>query len=218
MAAPRERERGGVSRREARLSPGFLREGNGLCGHVLVEGFIELFLGCNPLCAVELEDGSHPDRVGLHTLVFRVLNLALDLDVSALLELGCELGQLAEDDEVVPFGALVILAGLFVLAGLLGGKGERGELLVVFAGANNCIAAEEAHEDYFVQVHDCVSVLKFPICSGHTWRSPASGSDSQGRSSAFTEGPSQMETVTEGGASRSRRTSLPPGVGLTPKQ
>lgn len=33
-----------------------------------------------------------------------MLNLALDLDVSALLELGGELGQLAEDDEVMPFG------------------------------------------------------------------------------------------------------------------
>jgi hypothetical protein len=38
--------------------------------------------------------------------------------------------------------------------------------------------------------------FEFPICSGHTWQSYASGRDSQGRSSAFTEGPSQMETVT----------------------
>src|ERR1700721_2742029 len=85
---------------------GLLPEGNGLCGHVFVEGFIELFLGGNPLCAVQLEDRSYPDRIGLHTLVFGVLNLTLDLDVSALLELGCELAQLAEDDEVMPFGAL----------------------------------------------------------------------------------------------------------------
>ena len=33
-------------------------------------------------------------------------------------------------------------------------------------------------------------------CSGHTGRSLASGSDSQVPSSAFTEGPSKMETVT----------------------
>ena len=113
--------------------PGFRRASScegGLCRHFLVEGFIKLFLVGNALSAVELEDGSDPDRIGLHTLVFRVLNLAFDLDVGALLELGCELGQLAEDDEVMPLGALVVLAGLFVLV----------ESLVARESVVNCLS------------------------------------------------------------------------------
>jgi hypothetical protein len=144
-----------------------------------------------------------------------VANLTLKLDVLALLERGRELAELAEDDAAMPFGMRDVLAGLFALVGGLGGEGERSELLVILAGANFSVVADEAHEDCFVLVHDVSPFLNSRSCSGHTWRSLASGADSQGRSSAFTEGPSQMETVTEGGVAEAeeracRRASVCP--------
>ena len=175
---------------------------------------VEFFLCGGLFRAVELEDGSYPNRSGLYAFVIAVLNRAFDLDVRALLELGCELAELAEDDEVVPVGArLFVFAGLFVLAGSLGRKRERGELLVVLAGANDCIATEEAHQKCFVQIHFVSPILNSRSCLGHTGRSQASGPASQVPSSAFTEGPSQMETVTRRAAKRKQKSAAPPGGG-----
>ena len=87
-------------------------------------------------------------RVGAHRLlrllgrVLGVANLALDLQVRALLERGRELAELAEDDAAMPFGVRDVLAGLFVLVRGLGGDGEGGELLVVLAGTNFGVAAQ----------------------------------------------------------------------------
>lgn len=58
-----------ISSREARLAPGFLVMRTCLSGHVLVKVFIKLFLGSSSLCAVQFEDGSYPNRIGLHALV-----------------------------------------------------------------------------------------------------------------------------------------------------
>ena len=89
------------------------------------EGLFGLFLGRNLhrvfLCerllrAVELQDGSNPDAVGAYLLlgllgrVLGVADLALDLYVRALLERGCELAELAEDDAAMPFGMRDVLA------------------------------------------------------------------------------------------------------------
>src|SRR5208337_4950530 len=72
-------------------------------------------------------------------------------------------------------------------------------------------------EDSFVLIHLRVSVFEFPICSGHTWRSYASGRDSQGRSSAFTEGPSQMETVTRRAMKSKQKSELAAGRRIGPE-
>jgi hypothetical protein len=145
---------------------GLLQVRKGLCSLFLGGSLIEVILcGCL-LCAVEFEDGVNPNRSGLYALVFGVLKLALDLDMSALLELGGEVSQLPKDDKVMPLGTLNVLAGLFVLAGLRCGKAKGDELLVVFVGANDRIAAEEAHEFYFVLVHFVSPFLNFPILLG----------------------------------------------------
>ena len=67
--------------------------------------------------------------------------------MSALLERGGELSELAEDHATVPFGVLDVLAVLLV--GGLGCQRESGEAAVV-VGANFCVAAEEADEGDFV--------------------------------------------------------------------
>jgi hypothetical protein len=104
--------------------------------------------------------------------------------------------SVAEDDAAMPLGVRNVFAGLFVLVRGLGGDGEGGEFLVVLAGTNFSIVAEVADEGCTIEKHFESPDFEFPICSGHTGRSQASGRDSQGRSSAFTVGPSQMETVT----------------------
>ena len=57
--------------------------------------------------------------------------------MSALLERGGELSELAEDNATVPFGVLDVLA--ILLVGGLGCQRESGEAAVV-VGANFCIA------------------------------------------------------------------------------
>jgi hypothetical protein len=47
----------------------------------------------------------------------------------------------------MPLGMRDVLAGFFALVRGLGGQRKRCELLVVLAGANFCVAAEEAHEN-----------------------------------------------------------------------
>ena len=103
--------------------------------------------------------------------------------------------MLAEDNAAVPFRVLDVLA-IFLIGGL-GCQRESGEAAVV-VGANFCVAAKESDEGDFVLVHGGdLRFVEFPVsCSGHPSRKRASGPCSQGRSSAFTEGPSKMETVT----------------------
>jgi len=91
-----ERDSTGISSRKARTMPGFHREGSGLLGRFVEGQFLVGFLLFRGglLRAVELEDGVDANRVGtdrLLRLLGRVLgmaNLALDLDVRALLERG----------------------------------------------------------------------------------------------------------------------------------
>src|SRR5581483_10877448 len=91
--------------------------GRGLCGLFLAGVFVfrNRFGG-----AVELEDRAHPDlpdgllRVCLLAVISAATQLALDLDMSALLERGGELSQLAEDNAAVPFGVLDVFAVLLV--------------------------------------------------------------------------------------------------------
>src|SRR5690242_14118656 len=180
----------------------------------------------SPFSPVQLEDRSHPNAIGAYRLlrllrrVLKVANLTLDLDVCALLERGCELAELAEDDAAMPFGVRDVLAGFFVLVRGLGGDGKRGEVLVVLAGANFCVAAEEAHKDCFVLVHGGdLRFVEFPVsCSGHTRRSQARGPASQGRSSAFTEGPPKVETVTRRAAQWKQKSEPAAGRRIGPKR
>src|SRR5579863_1280277 len=113
----------------------------------------------------------------------------------ALLERGGELSELAEDNAAVPFRVLDVLA-VFLVRGL-GCERQSGEAAVV-VGTNFGIAAKEADEGDVVVIHGGdLRFVEFPVsCSGHPSPKRASGPCSQGRSSAFTEGPSQMETVT----------------------
>ena len=101
---------------------------SGLLGR-FVEG--QLFVGfllfrSGLFRAVELEDGVDANRVGADRLlrllgrVLGVANLALDLDVRALLERGRELAELTEDDAAMPLGMRDVFAGLFVLVRGLG--------------------------------------------------------------------------------------------------
>src|SRR5579864_8262018 len=75
-----------------------------------------------------------------------------DQNVVTRLELGCELRATAEDDEIVPVGARDVLTRFPVLVGGLGSKFKDGEVAVV-AGVDGGVFAEEACEDYFVQIH-----------------------------------------------------------------
>ena len=79
---------------------------------------------------IQLENRVHPDlpdglfRVRLLAVVLAAAQFAPDLDMSALLERGGELSELAEDDATVPFGVLDVLAVLLV--GALGCQRECG--------------------------------------------------------------------------------------------
>jgi hypothetical protein len=145
--------------------------------------------------AIQLEnrvDPNLPDgllRVRLLAVVLPAAQLALNLDVSALLESAAKLSELTEDNATVPFSVLDVLAVLFV--GALGCQRECGQAVVI-VGANLCVVAEEADEGDFVLVHDGVlRFVEFPVsCSGHSRQSLASGPGSQVPSSAFAEGPS----------------------------
>src|SRR5208337_5370301 len=169
----------------------------------------------------ELEDGNNANAVGTHRLlgllgrVLGVANLALNLHVRALLEGGRELSELAEDDAAMPFGLRDVLAGLFILIGSLGGDRESGELLVVLAGANFGIVAEEAHEGRFVLVHDRVSVFEFPNCSGHTWAKPCKWARLPSAKPCFLE---QGPRLALGEESGKQNGAVPPGVAMAPKQ
>ena len=72
------------------------------------------------LSPIQLENRVHPNLpdghfgVGLRAVVLAAAQLALDLDMSALLERGGELSELAEDDATVPFGVLDVLPVLLV--------------------------------------------------------------------------------------------------------
>jgi hypothetical protein len=112
-------------------------KGYGLRGCFLEGNLLLCFLlfgGCL-FRTVELEDRVDANAVGAHRLlgllgcVLGVANLALDLYVRALLERGCELAELAEDDAAMPFSVRDVFAGLFVLVRGLGCEREGGELL-----------------------------------------------------------------------------------------
>src|SRR6187402_201145 len=123
----------------------------GLCGLVL-GGFFFVFRRCL-LSTIQLENRVNPDlpdglfRVRLLAVILPSAQLALDLDMSALLERGGELSELAEDHATVPFGVLDVLAVLLV--GGLSCQRESGEAAVV-VGANFCISAGESDEGDFV--------------------------------------------------------------------
>ncbi len=69
-------------------------------------------------------------RAGLLAVVLPAAQLALGLDMSALLERGSELAELAEDNAAVPFRVLDVLA-VFLVGGL-GCQRQRPSLLVRF--------------------------------------------------------------------------------------
>ena len=116
-----------------------------LCGLILGDFFV-VFRRCF-LGTIQLEnrvDPNLPDGyfgVGLRAVVLAAAQLTFDLDMSALLEGGGELTELAEDDATVPFGVLDVLAVLLV--GALGCQRE-GRKAAVVVGVNFCITAEEA--------------------------------------------------------------------------
>src|SRR6266851_7474573 len=110
-----------------------------LCGRFLLRSVILLLLFRAGLGRpIQLENRVHPDLpdglllllllADLLWLVLPAAQLALDLDVSALLERAGELSELAEDHATVPFGVLDVLAVLFV--GALGCQRESGEAAV----------------------------------------------------------------------------------------
>ena len=125
--------------------------GKGLCG-LFLSDFVVVFRRCllSPIQFENRVDPNLPDghfRAGLCAVVLAATQLAFDLDVSALLELGGKLSELAEDDATVPFGVLDVLAVLLV--GGLGCQREGGQAAVV-VGANLCVVAEESDEGDFV--------------------------------------------------------------------
>jgi len=169
---------------------------NGLCGRFLSRSIVFFLLLCRRFGgAIQLEnrvDPNLPDGVlrgRLLAVVLPAAQLALHLDMSALLERAGELCELAEDNAAVPLSVLDILAVLLV--GAFGCQRECGQAAVI-VGANLCVVAEEADEGDFVLVHDGVlRFVEFPVsCSGHSRQSLASGPGSQVPSSAFAEGPS----------------------------
>jgi hypothetical protein len=170
--------------------------GGGLCGRGLLRSIVFFLLLSRRFGgAIQLEnriDPNLPDRllrIRLLAVILPAAQLALDLDMSALLERAGELSELAESDATVPLGMFDVLAVLFVRA--LGCQREGGQAAVI-VGANLCVVAEEADEGNFVLVHDGVlRFVEFPVsCSGHSRHSLASGPGSQVPSSAFAEGPS----------------------------
>src|SRR5580698_1485620 len=137
---------------------------SGLCGRPL-SGLVILLVVFRAafLSAIELENRIDPNLgdgfffARLLAVIFPGADLAFHLDVSSFGQRGCELGELPEDDATVPFGVRDIFALLLVLVGGLGGQREGSKAAVVGI-ADFCIFAEEADEDCFVLVHDCVSV------------------------------------------------------------
>src|ERR1700719_3411178 len=75
-----------------------------------------------------------------------------------------ELRELAEDYATMPFGVRDVLA--ILLVGGLGCQREGCDAEVRAVGASFWVAAQEADEDYFVLVHDCLRLLNFPILIG----------------------------------------------------
>ena len=116
----RARCHGALAAEEARLDAGlFGYEEEGLCGLFLGERLRSssaAALAARSSLRIELTRISQMVSfdVGLRALVLAAAQLALDLDMSALLERGGELAELAEDDATVPFGVLDVLAVLLV--------------------------------------------------------------------------------------------------------
>src|ERR1700679_2876693 len=105
------------------------------------------------------------------SVVLGAAQLALNLDVVALLQVLCVVGGLAERDDAVPLGVVHPLFGLLALVAGLGGQREDGEGLLLFGGEVLGFLAEVALQSDFVFVEcHCVSpCLYLPgLPSGHS--------------------------------------------------
>src|SRR5207237_8901149 len=121
-------------------------------------------------------------------LVLPIAQLALDLNVGALLQLAGELGKLAPGGAAMPFGARVVLALAVFPAGFCrdGKNCDRGAVL---CGFQLYVVADEANEGNAVLIHD-LNLLFLP-CS-LAGRFEAGGTCSPGQALPLLSGPKQM--------------------------
>src|SRR5579872_1424356 len=92
------------------------------------------------------------------------LQLALDEDLGALLEilLGDPAQILVEDDDAVPLGLFLALAGRFVAPRIGGGDAQIGDRPTVLGATNFWIGAQVADQDHFIDAACHDSLRSFP--------------------------------------------------------
>src|SRR5690606_8342446 len=109
------------------------------------------------------DDLGRPAIVAVAVLPLASAELALDEDLRALAQvLGSDLGQPAEHRDVVPLGALLLLAGLPVLPGLGGREANVRDGAPARHVARLGIGAETADELDFVQAAHYASLSTLP--------------------------------------------------------